>query len=470
MSDRELSPLEPDAAELRRQLDRCVSFVVEHLSSLGEQPSVDLEGVSELAATFAEPLPESGVPLERLLERLDPAVRKSFTTAGPGYLAYVPGGGVPSAAMADLIASAVNRFVGVSVASPALARIEATVVAWLAAMMGYPAGAGGILTSGGSLSNFSAVVTARTARLPERFLDGTIYLSREAHHCLEKAARLAGFPPSSLRVIPVDGRLRMRPEALEAAVREDRAAGKTPFLLIASSGTTNTGAVDPLPELLPIAREHGLWVHADAAYGGMFRIVPEGPSLLPGIEACDSIALDPHKGLFLPYGTGCLLVRDPAALKAAHGSAGAYLPDSEGQGFLSAHEISPELSRPFRGLALWLPLMLHGVAAFRDQLREKLELARWAYDELMDDPHLEMIDPPQLSIVAFRFRDGFGDADALGRELLERVNARRRVYLSGTILEGRYVLRICILSFRTHRDRVADAVTALRDEASRLAP
>jgi aromatic-L-amino-acid decarboxylase len=462
-------PLDPPPDELRRMLDRCAEFVVGHLASLGDLPASDLDGAAELAASFREPAPEEGRSLEAILERLGPAVTKSFNTAGPGYLAYIPGGGIPAAAMADLIACAVNRYVGVAAAAPALAAIEATVVRWLAGMMGYPETAGGVLTSGGSLSNLTAVYTARAARLGEPFLDGVIYLSEEAHHSLGKAARLAGLPEANVRAVGVDRRLRMRPESLAAAIDADRAAARRPFLLIASSGSTNTGAVDPLPDLLPVARRHGLWVHADAAYGGFFRIVPGGERLLPGLEECDSITLDPHKGLFLPYGTGCLLVRDLDALRRAHRAGAAYLQDLAAQEDEDFADLSPELSRDFRGLRVWLPLMLHGVAAFRAALREKLELARWAHEELKDDPNVEILDEPQLSVLAFRFRDGHGDADALGAELLRRVNARRRVFLSSTSIGGRFVLRICILSFRTHLDRVREAVAAIREEAAHLA-
>jgi len=360
----------------------------------------------------------------------------------------------------------VNRFVGVAAASPALAQIESTVIDWLASLMGYPATAGGILTSGGSLSNLTAVVAARTAKLPEDFLSGTLYFSGETHLSVVKAARIAGFSERNLRWIPVDERFRMIPERLEEAVREDRARGLRPFLVVANVGTTNTGAVDPLPDIMEIAKRHDLWVHADAAYGGFFRLAPGGEALMPGVERCDSITLDPHKGLFLPYGTGCLLVREPEILKRAHGGAASYLQDvAAALGQVNFTDISPELSRDFRGLRVWLPIQLHGLGVFREQLKEKLELTRWAWRELKDDPHFEMLDEPQLSIVAFTARFRRGDSNALGAEILRRVNERRRVFLSSTTIRGRYVLRICVLSFRTHADRVQDAVVGLKEEA-----
>ncbi len=457
-------PLEPASAELRRLIDACAEFVVEQIEILPTLPSCDVEGAEPVAAAFVEPPPEDGHAIAAILERLRPAVAKSFNTAGPGYLAFIPGGGIPAAALADFVACAINRFVGVVAAAPALARIEAQVIAWLASLMGYPKESGGILTTGGSLSNLTALVAARADRLPEDFLSGTIYLSEETHLSMIKAARIAGFPDRGVRAVPVDRRCRMRPDVLEAMIREDRSKGLRPFLVVANAGTTNTGAIDPLPEIRDIARRHALWAHADAAYGGFFRLVPEGAARLGGIEAYDSITLDPHKGLFLPYGTGCLLVRDPETLRRAHAGRAGYLQDvGLGGGAPNFTDLSPELSRDFRGLRLWLPIQLHGLRAFRMQIQEKLDLARDAHTGLRNEPLLEMLDEPQLSIVAFAARP-----DDRGPELLRRVNARGRVFLSSTTLGGRYVLRLCVLSFRTHADRVRDAVVAVKEEVRRL--
>jgi aromatic-L-amino-acid decarboxylase len=461
-------PLEPESAQLEAQTRAVAELVVEQVRTLDRQPSFDLDGVEELRTSFREPVPEEGHPIEALLARLRPAIAKSYNTAGPGYLAYIPGGGVYAAALADLLAAATNRYVGVTGAAPALAQIEETAVSWLCTLMGLPAGSRGILTSGGSLSSFSAIVTARHERLGEDFAGGTVYFSDQTHYCVTKSARLAGFPRASLRELPTDARFRLVPRALEETVREDWARGRRPFLVVANVGTTNTGAIDPLPEILQVAREHGLWVHADAAYGGFFRLAPGGEALLRGVEECDSITLDPHKGLFLPYGLGALLVRDGSALVRAHGGSASYVQDVAEEGSLGFADLSPELSRDFRGLRLWLPLMLHGLAAFREQLAEKLALARWFYDELRADPSFEVLDEPQLSIVAFRLRASEAEAERLGPELQRRVNARRRVFLSSTRIGGRYALRICVLSFRTHEDRVRDAAQALREEARAL--
>ncbi|MEO6462917.1 MAG: aminotransferase class V-fold PLP-dependent enzyme [Candidatus Eisenbacteria bacterium] len=463
-------PLDPSPAELERWLATTTAFVVDHVARLADMPSFATEGAPAATAALLEPPPEEGRSLEDALALLKPAIEASFTTAGPGYLAFIPGGGIPSAGIADLVGCITNRFVNVTAAAPSLARLEGLTLSWLAELMGFPPSAGGIFTTGGSLSNLAAIVAAREAKLGEEFHDGVMYFSEQTHASVAKAARLAGFPRRALRPIPVDARLRMDADLLDAAIRADRAAGRRPFLVVANAGTTNTGAVDPLARIVEIGRAHDLWVHADGAYGGFFRLVPEGARILAGIEECDSMTLDPHKTLFLPYGTGVLLVRDPATLERAHATEASYLQDvAAAAGQTNFTDLSPELSRDLRGLRVWLPFVVHGIAAFRAQLAEKLALTRHAAERIAAEPLFQLIDRPQLSIVAFVARPPAGDPDQFGEEVLRRVNARRRVFLSSTRHEGRYVLRICTVSFRTHQDRVDEAVDALIEEARALA-
>jgi len=448
--------------------------VVTHVDSLGAQPAHDLEEHVALARSLAGAMPEHGTSLaEALAVVFDRAVPTSFNTAGPGYLAYIPGGGLLHAAVADFLADAVNRYTGVWLAAPGLVQLETNVLRWLADVVGYPDTALGILTSGGSLANFSAVVAARAERLPERFLDGTLYVSDQVHHSVQKATRLAGFPADAVRVVPSDGRFRMRLEALDAAIRRDRAAGRRPFLVVGSGGTTNTGAVDDLAALADLAAGEHLWFHVDAAYGGFFALTERGRRSLAGMERADSITLDPHKGLFLPYGTGALLVRDVATLRRSHATEGAYLPTmQDGDAFVDYCQISPELSRPFRGLRLWLPLQLAGIAAFRTALDEKLDLARTAADALRIMPGIEIVAEPELSTVAFRaVWPGLdsGETNARNRRLMEHVNGRRRVYLTGTTVNGQFLIRICVLSFRTHADRIAQGLADIRDALGQVA-
>jgi aromatic-L-amino-acid decarboxylase len=462
-------PLDFTGNEMRRLVEAAMDRIAEHVDSLPQQPAGHTEGGARLARSLAEPLPERGTPFPKLLDLLfDRAVPRSINTAGPGYLAYVPGGGLLHVAVADLISDSVNRYVGLFGAAPGLAQIEINVLDWFREMVGFPPEAGGILTSGGSLSALTALITARRERLPENFLSGVIYVSDQAHHSLEKAALLAGFPAANVRKLPTDERFRLRAETLEAAVEKDRRRGLTPFLAVASAGTTNTGAVDPLDEIAEAARRHGLWLHVDGAYGGFFLLTEDGRRALQGIERADSVVLDPHKSLFLPYGTGALLVRDAEALRRTHSLAADYLPESrEGVDFC---EISPELTRPFRGLRVWLPLKMHGIGPFREALEEKLALARWASEALKRIPGIEILAEPQLSTLAFRLNPGglpTEELNRLNRRLMKTINDRKRVLLTGTLLRGEFVIRICVLSFRTHRDRMEmcleDVAQAIQD-------
>jgi aromatic-L-amino-acid decarboxylase len=465
--------LELEGDALRRLIDAASERILAHIASLPEQPSADVAGGAELARSLAEPLPETGISADELLDLLfDRLIPKTFNAAGPGYLAYIPGGGVPHTAVADLISDATNRYVGVFAAAPGLAQLEANVCRWFCGLAGLPASSRGILTSGGSLATFSAIVAARRDRLPEDFLSGRIYASDQTHHAIAKAAMLAGFPESAVREIESDELFRIRLDALERAVAEDRSAGRTPFLVVGNAGTTNTGAVDDLPALADLAARERLWLHVDAAYGGFFLLTREGARRLTGIERADSIVLDPHKGLFLPYGTGALLVRDGETLRRAHALSADYMPEMQQDPELADFNLlSPELSRGFRGLRVWLPVKMHGIGPFRRNLEEKLELARWAAERLREIPGIEILAEPQLSIVAFRLRRadaGGKELDALNQGLLRRINARRRVYLTGTRLRDRFALRICVLSFRTHRDRMEMAIEDIRAAARDL--
>jgi len=323
-----------------------------------------------------------------------------------------------------------------------------------------------VLPTGGSMANFTAVVTARNEKLGHNFSGGILYASDQVHHSVQKAASLAGFPHSNVHEIPSDERLRMRLDVLDESIARDRAGGLEPFMIVGSAGTTNTGAVDDLRGIAAIARRHSIWFHVDAAYGGFFILTERGRAVMRGIEEADSITLDPHKALFIPYGTGSLLVRDAAALQRAHSLHAVYLPQmQEEAGLVDFCEISPELSRSFRGIRVWLPLKMAGVDAFRRQLDEKLDLTLWATEQLRLLPGVEIVAEPQLSIVGFRFvRQGLSsdELNRINEQILARINDRKRVMVTSTVVGGRYVIRICVVSFRTHADRMAMAIEDIR--------
>ena len=400
-------PLEPTAKEMRDMLEQVSERIIAHIDSLESQPaSYDSDG-RLVAKDFAEAVPTSGSDFETLLDRLfDDATPHSYNTAGPGYLAYIPGGGIFPSAIADLIANAINRYVGVWIAAPALVQLELNVIRWFCEIVGYGSGSGGVLTSGGSLSNLTAIVAARRERLGDDLQNGVIYTSDQTHHSVRKSAVVAGFSESAVRHIETDEFQQIRVDQLRDEIQIDLAAGRAPFLIVGSAGTTNTGAVDDLEGLANLAQKEGLWFHVDAAYGGFFALTERGRRAMAGLERADSITLDPHKGLFLPYGTGALLVKDEGALRRAHATFADYMPAMQHDpDFVDFCDLSAELSRDFRGLRIWLPMKLFGLEAFREALEEKLELADWITHQLRKIPEVEVVTEPRLSLVSFRLLD-----------------------------------------------------------------
>lgn len=417
------------------------------------------EAEAEELKQLVESAPEYGVDFEELLPLIfEEGAVKSLNPTSPGFMGYVPGGGLPHVGIADLISNVLNRYVGVAAVAPVFSQIESNVIRWFSEIVGFPGAARGTLTSGGSLATLSAVITARHACLGEDFLQGVIYVSDQAHHCVMKAAYLAGFPRNNLRVIPSDENFRLSPAAIEEAIEKDKSLGLTPFMLVGSAGTTNTGAIDPLPALHEIAQREQLWFHVDGAYGGFFCMTERGRVKLKGIEKADSIVLDPHKTLFLPYGTGALLVRDGNLLQAAHSSSAAYMPPmQEDDVVYDFCELSPELTRPFRGLRVWLPVKMYGLSVFRAYLDEKLDLAKWIEARINEMAELELISSAELSILAFAVK---GEGCTLAERnkqtqlLLQRINEKQRAFLTGTTVRGRYIIRVAVSVFRVHVDRM----------------
>ncbi|HEY2934678.1 MAG TPA: aminotransferase class I/II-fold pyridoxal phosphate-dependent enzyme [Acidobacteriota bacterium] len=443
----ETAPLRDLPPEQMEQMLRAAEqYVLEFLRQLPTAPMDGTARGAELAEQVSMPAwPKQGRDFFQLMEVIsEQIIPPAYSAAGGGYLAYIPGGGVFPAAVANLIADVTNRYVGVWTPAPAAVQVEVDVIDWFRQMIGYPESARGTLTSGGSIANLTAVICGRAA-LGEYFQDGVVYTSSQVHHSAERAARQAGFPASSVVELPVDSRFRIDMTALERRIAQDRKQGKRPALIIASAGTTNTGAVDSLADLAELARREEIWLHVDGAYGGFFMLTERGRRALAGIEASDSVTLDPHKGLFLPYGTGSIVVRDGQRLKQAMEVEADYLQDlSFDERRINLHEYSLELSRDFRGLRVWLPLVMFGREAYRATLDEKLDMTAWLYERLRGLKELTFLEEPQLSILAFTARD-----NDRSRHLMRRVNESQQVLLSSTMINGRYVVRICILNFRT---------------------
>jgi aromatic-L-amino-acid/L-tryptophan decarboxylase len=453
--------------------DAVLRRVVTHLSTIGEQPVRGDVDAAELCRAMREPAPEQGSALEPLLDALfDEWIPRSYNTASPGYLAFIPSGGVFPAALADLLSSGVNRYTGVWSAAPALVQLEANALEWLRDWMQFPASTRGVFTTGGSTASLTAIVCARERALGADIRAGVMYASDQVHHSILKSARLAGVMPDRIRAIPVDDAFRMRVDALEDAIRRDSAAGRTPFLVVSSAGTTNTGAVDPLPEIAEVCRVRGLWHHVDGAYGAFFHVCPELRPLLAGLPRADSLTLDPHKGLFLPYGTGALLVADGEALRAAHSVTASYLPpNQDADDLYDPHQFGPDLSRGFPGLRVWLAVKLYGAARYRAAIAEKRRLALEAGARVAAIPHMVLDAPPQLSLLAFHLAwpgSTLAEQNAATRELLERVTRRGRVMLTGCDAGGRHLGRICVLSFRTRAAQIDACTQQLAEETITL--
>jgi aromatic-L-amino-acid decarboxylase len=464
--------LELSAEVMRGMGEAVLARVVEFIASLPDQRASGDVHAEDLCRALREPAPEHGVPLD---EMLDPLFRewipRSYNPASPGYLAFIPGGGIFPAALADLIADTTNRFTGIWRAAPALVQLEANVLDWFRDWMGFPPSTRGLLTTGGSMSIFNAILCARERLLGTAIRSGVLYTSTQAHASVLKSARMAGILPDRVRMVPVDEQFRMRVEALGAAIDGDRRAGLRPFLVVSTAGTTNTGAVDPLEPIADLCARAGLWHHVDGAYGAFFHVVEELRPLLAGLPRADSLTLDPHKGLFLPYGTGALLVRDGSALRTVHGGGASYLPPAADEEFYDPAQYGPELSRGFPGLRVWLTIKIFGTARLRAAIAEKRALAVAAAGRLARAPGIVLAAPPQLSLLAFCLgTPGASPAagDQMTRRLLERVNARGRVLLTGCTVDGRFLARVCVLSFRTRARLVETAVEQILEEAERL--
>jgi aromatic-L-amino-acid decarboxylase len=450
--------MEPEALVRQAWTAATTEFVENFVDGLEKAPATGPISVPSVPA----PPPEGPGDFADLLAQFGAAAEQAIETAGPRYFAYFPSGGLYSSVLAEMLAQTTNRYTGLAGPAPALVALEHSVLRWLCGEFDLPSTAGGLFTSGASIATLTAVHTAREDRLGGPDPRGTIYVTEHTHHCVAKAARIAGFTADQLRLVPVDEELRMDVTAAADLVARDRAAGRRPFLLVGTAGTTSTGTIDPLDDLGELAAREGLWFHVDGAYGGAFQLTVRGRRLLHGIARADSISLDPHKSLFLPYGTGVLLVRDEQPLRAAHAASAYYLQDFDQDLGPDFAALGPELTRSFRGLRLWLPLHLHGVGAFRDQLDEKLDLTSHVYRELSSEEGLEVPLAPDLTVTVFRSPAG-DDATAA---MLERINEGRRVYLSSTQVSGRRTIRMCVLSVRTRRSHVDEALATIREAAS----
>jgi aromatic-L-amino-acid decarboxylase len=472
------APLEPTAALRSEWTDAVQAYAYDFIDGLPHAKAFVRQAEPGLGI-LEVPLDGHPKSMEAVLAVLKAKVpHEGINPASGGHLGYIPGGGIYPTALGDYLAAVSNEYAGVFYGGPNAVRMENALLRWMCGLLGYPADALGNLTSGGSLANLIAFVTARDAKgvTSARVTRSVIYLTAQAHHCVHKAIRIGGMGEAIVRKVPMDNRYRMNAHALADLVESDAANGLYPFLVVASAGTTETGAMDPLDAVADICDEHALWFHVDAAYGGFFMLADidnaDGTTVkesFKGIERSDSVAIDPHKGLFLSYGLGAVLIKDVQAQLQSHYYRANYMQDS-----LSATEeyspadLSPELTKHWRGMRMWLPLQLYGTAPFQAALEEKLLLCRYFYEEIQR-LGFDVGPYPDLSVCTYRYvPDRPEDANGFNARLLEWVQQDGRIFVSSTTIDGVYWLRVAILCFRTHLREVDLLLEVLKDGVAQL--
>ena len=453
------SDFDLDPEEVRRLGRLAADCVSEHRARLTERPVFGKVGAA--ASAFEIPLPENGRPADEVIAFVrEHVMPRPMGNSHPRFFGFINASADPIGTVGDYLASAMNP--NCWGGDHAAIHVENRVVRWLCELMGFPAGAEGILASGGSMANFIALAAARRAMTPGNVReDGlaagpqlVVYASDQVHSCVDKAVDLLGMGTAHLRKIPCDEAFRLPMPALEKAVADDRARGLHPAIVVGSAGTVNTGSVDPLDDIADFCARERLWFHADGAYGAMARVAPSLAPQFAGIERADSLAADPHKWLYVPYEAGATLVRDGRRLSDAFRKFPEYLasdPDSPFPGPAWFAERGPELSRNFKALKVFMGLLRHGRAGYAAAIERDVALARFLSDEVDSRGELERLAPTTLSIVNFRYRVA-GDAaraDTVNRQIVNRLVGSGSFFLAPTILKGRASLRVCIVNFRT---------------------
>jgi aromatic-L-amino-acid/L-tryptophan decarboxylase len=453
-------PLALDRETMRRQGYRVVDLLVDRL--MGDGPPLRRATSAEMRERLGGPPPAGPQPLEDVLTRLERDVLPYRSRVDhPRFLAFIPGSGTWPAALADFVASACNVYAGSWMESAGPSQVELEVLGWFMDWVGYPPEAAGSLTSGGSAANMTALACAREAKAGAMRDDLVLYVSDQAHSSIARAARILGFRPDQVRVLPTDATLRLAPETLSAAIEADLRAGRLPLAVSANGGATNTGAVDPLPELAEVCGRHGVWFHVDAAYGGFAVLSERGRAELPGLELADSLTLDPHKWLYQPFECGCVLVRDGGLLRSAFELIPDYLADARAdEAETNFGDLGLQLTRTSRALKIWVSIQAFGLDAFRAAIERSLELAEHAAQRVVASPALELLAPRSLGVVCLRrVFEGEDEAEheRLNTALAAALEASGVGLVSSTRLQGRFALRLCILNHGTGRDDL-DAV------------
>jgi glutamate/tyrosine decarboxylase-like PLP-dependent enzyme len=443
-----------------------VDVLVDHFSGLSDRPVMHRADRGVLEARFRAVLPEQGTdPLEVLEQVCRDAFGNITHVDHPRFFAFVPGPSNFVGAMADALASGFNVFAGTWLEGSGPAQVELVTLDWLRQMVGLPPSAGGLFVSGGSMANITALAVARRVHLGGRSDGAVVYCSDQTHSSIARGLRLLGFQDNQLSVLPSGSDYRLDLAALRQAVARDRAQGRVPFCLVANAGTTNTGAVDPLPALGAFCQQEGLWFHVDGAYGAAAAMCGRGQEALDGLARVDSVSLDPHKWLFQPYEIGCVLVREERWLQDVFHILPEYLEDAEGRtDEVNFCDRGAQLTRGFRALKLWMSLQVFGGEAYRLAIERGFELAETAERAVRDLPGWEIVTPAQMGVVTFRCappRLSLDEHNRLNKALVEAMMADGFAMISSTLLRGQTVLRMCSINPRASDDDVLETVRRL---------
>lgn len=461
----------PELSTLQDYSDQVNRFLLEHFATLPDQAIGLTAGRAEMERLLREPAPEKGTDFVRVLDEFRTKVYPyAFRVSHPRFLAFVPGAPNFLSVLGDWLISGTNFFAGVWLEAAGPAQVELVVLDWLRSFLGLPETARGVITSGGSEANLTALVAARESFTFEDRARAMLYVTEHRHHSIDRAAKIIGLRPEQVRTVRADDDYRLDVPRLTAMIERDRSAGLLPWAVVVNAGSTNTGTVDPLAELASLCRAERLWFHVDAAYGWAAALTPEGRRELRGIDLADSVALDPHKWFGQTFEAGCVLVRDGGMLNRTFALAGEYLQDvlpGEDQVNFADHGIA--LTRRFRALKIWLSVKVLGIGWYRSLVERCCRLADLAEALLRRTPGFEILSSRQLSILCFRYcppaAHSDEEIDRLNARLIDGLRATGRAFLSSTRLHGRFALRMCFINWRTTSRDVEEIVSLLAEIA-----
>ena len=463
---RQLEPEDNIRAHWQTQTNAYAESFIQKKNIRKAYEDCSANGADNGSALLDSPIEENPLDIDEVLKLVEESIDlPGIDLTSSRHFGYIPGGALYPSALGDFLVAISNKYAGSFFASPGSVRLENQLIRWIADLMGYPDSAAGNLTSGGSVAHLIAITAAREAvQLKAKdYHRAVVYVSVQTHHSVLKALTVAGMREAEIRYLPIDKAYRMQTTQLPALIDNDRKKGLIPFMVVATAGTTEVGAIDELDTIADVCEHKKVWFHIDAAYGGFYILCEEVAAKLKGIKRSDSFVVDPHKGLFLPYGSGAVIVRDRCHVLAANSYQANYMQDAIQDNELDPASLSPELTKQFRGMRMWMPLKLFGLKPFRAALAEKVVLARYFHKQIQKISGFEVGPLPDISVVLFRYVPTEGDANEYNRKLVKALLKDGRIYISTTTIDDNYYLRLAVGVYRTHLEDVELCLQILKE-------